>query len=250
MSDEVAGLLAKRFISRTDVKAIMRPNGAYTPERAPWTMGDLRAHVAGQRTFGHYMLSTDSKVKLFAYDIDFTKEGVFVDENNSVHRINPRDVWLNPTHMARPALLRELRCMAEGLAARVHSLLELDVAVAYSGNKGMHVYAFTGEIDAAEARDAGQTVLSSWSVFEPSKGKNFWKHVVQEPEYGYPNLEIEVFPKQDSLNGKDLGNLMRLPLGTHTKSGQEGFFVDLKRDVNDLAPMDAYTALTVGDPWA
>jgi hypothetical protein len=52
-----------------------------------------------------------------------------------------------------------------------------------------------------------------------------------------------MFPKQDSLNGKDLGNLMKLPLGINRKTGNRSYFVrndcpyDQLREVDPLVAM-------------
>ncbi|WP_291319363.1 hypothetical protein [Desulfonatronospira sp.] len=39
-------------------------------------------------------------------------------------------------------------------------------------------------------------------------------------------FNLEVFPKQDQLQGKGLGNLVKLPLGIHRASGKPSYFPD------------------------
>lgn len=67
---QLAELVAKRFISRRDVKALQLPGGTYRPAAAPFQMTDLLAHLSGAATYGHYLLDQENKTKFFAYDID------------------------------------------------------------------------------------------------------------------------------------------------------------------------------------
>lgn len=194
----------------------------------------MRAHLDGSKTFGHYLLSTESQCKLFCLDIDLVKwtpakpEGGWFLEDGSWVDGDCRAAWAaGPTDPARSYLLRSLLTLAEGLALRIKRLLEINVAVAYSGNKGVHVYGLTGLVPAAEARGAAIDLLDSWGCFEPFRGDNFYRHTPWGDRQGYPSLEIEVFPKQDSLEGKDLGNLLRLPLGINQKSQQRAYFIDM-----------------------
>lgn len=243
MAKELAALLGGRFIERRDVLAIQRGNGSYTPERRPFKMGDLRAHLDGSRSYGHYLISPEGNCRLFAFDIDLRKTGTWTDDAGEVHEINPRQAWLTD-HPAKAHLTVQLRCLAEALALRTRRLLELPVAVAYSGSKGLHVYAWTGPVPAAEAKAAAIAVLESFSQFVATRGNNFFHH-----REAYQTLEIEVFPKQDNLDGKDLGNLMRLPLGVNRRSGQRSYFLDLRAGYDTLAPADPEPILSEGADW-
>jgi len=241
---DLTGTIGRLFVERRDVYAIQYANGHYEPCREKLGRAALEGHLAGTKTIGHYLVSPEDKCRLFAYDIDLAKTGTWTDETGEQHDIAPREVWLDPTHPAREDLTISLRCMAEGLAARIRRTLEIPVAIAYSGNKGLHVYAFTGSEPAADVRSIGIELLQGWGCFEAFRGEHFWRHA----EGGYPNLEIEIFPKQDSLAGKDFGNLMRLPLGVNRKSGQRGFFLDVLCGYNELRELDPLIALA-GDPW-
>lgn len=258
--DDLPILLGKRFIERRDVKAIQW-DGGYAPHRTPapqgqqgenirWSMQDLRDHIAGVQSYGHYMVSPEGKCKLFAFDIDLKKEGwvtTLKEEEilGSGTRCNPREVWLDFNHPGREFLTMQLRCMAEGLGRRTRRIVgDYPMAVSYSGNKGAHVYCFTDSIPAIDARQMALEVLRSLPQFRPVKGENFWEH-----DTGYQNLQIEVFPKQETLEGKDYGNLMRLPLGVHKKTGQRSFFLDCRCPYNELKEMDPMDALGGLLPW-
>lgn len=255
MAQDLAKQLGFRFIERRDVKAVQHGNGSYEPERTPWRLSDLVDHIEGKRTLGHYLVSPENKCRLFAFDIDLVK-GIKNPDTNEWDPIvwpgpdeqptafMPREAFLQRDHWAAPTLIAQLNALAEGLARRARKLLEVPVAIAYSGSKGLHVYAFTGSIDAADAKASADFILESFGVFERSRGHNFWKHTD-----GYEAFEIEVFPKQGSLDGKDLGNLMRLPLGVNRKTGQHGFFVRAQPPLTEFTLMDSAAALDGEVPW-
>jgi hypothetical protein len=251
--------LATTFIARKDVKAVQYPGG-YTPEHSKWTMDDLRAHVAGRKSFGHYFLSQDNTCKLFAFDIDLDKTGRWLELNMDAktedemvlthHDMNPREVW-SPLEdirgregQASVYYTGVLLQIARLLAMEVRSLLGIPTAIAYSGNKGLHVYGYTGEVQASEARDAALAVLAEKGRFKASRGNVFFK----SSDVDFECVTIEAFPKQVSLDGKDLGNLMRLPLGKHLKSGNPAFFIDTTAQGAIIRPDgDPVTAMTKGN---
>jgi hypothetical protein len=256
MADEVdlVKALGTRFIQRRDVKAVQHPNGAWTPVREPWVMSDFRAHLAGQQTFGHYVVDKGGKCKLFAYDIDLRKPDprpgdARYDETKHTYQpdFNPREVWLGGESELRDDLRTALRCMAEGLAYRIHRVTDgaVQVAIANSGSKGLHVYGFTGEVDAADAKRLALGILEDFGCFEATRGNNFFRHVGQTTSPGaFQHIDIEVFPKQENLDGKELGNLMALPLGVHRVTGHAKYFIDLRTGLGDpFKAIDTMTAL-------
>lgn len=284
MTTELATLLAKKFIARRDVKAQQNSRGFYTPvvrkisdteqERLPWTMADLEDHIAGRQTFGHYLVDQDDNCKLFAFDIDLNKNlvdnqgnvlwqgsypepqhfGDHVDFKGTIQRFDPRESWLDRAHPARDWMKYQFHMVAHLLCSTIQKELDIPCAVAYSGAKGIHVYGFTGLIPAAEARMGAEIVLDALAdrgnPVELLKGKHFFKFANNDPIEGYPNISIEVFPKQDTLDGKDLGNLMRLPLGRNLKSPDPTFFVDMAgAPLTSLSPVDPMHALTASSPF-
>lgn len=285
---EIAKLFAKLFIARPDVKAIQRSSGEYNPtverdftgnvtKMFPFTMEDLLDHIEGKRTYGHYLLSKESKCKLFAFDIDIdeldpakpnqnlmlpmvqTEEGVWDD----FHLCDPRAIWLNRAYVpARNFLKYQMRSLANMLASVIYKEFEIQTAVTYSGAKGMHVYGFTGLLPAADVRDGASYVIEKVGKLKPHIGSNFFKHEIVIGGDGYAHdevnheqsfqcLTVEAFPKQIEVKEGGYGNLMRLPLGTNLKNPADPtFFVDMRTALTDLKPRDAYEALTVSDQWA
>jgi hypothetical protein len=268
----VANLLAKNFIARRDVKAIQYSTGGWSPHqeynyethkhdgpRIPWSRDDLNAHIAGTHTFGHYLLNSDDTCKLFAFDIDLEKNDPekgtigkwpeFIEESEfKIHDFDAREAWLDRRHPSRGWQKLQLKTVAHSLAQVVTEDLQLPCAVAYSGGKGVHVYAFTGLIPAADAREGASIVLDTVGGWRASRGDNFFRSEDRNPVTGFPNLSIEVFPKQDSLSGKDLGNLMRMPLGRNLKSKDPTFFIDMTSPLGQMIPVDPEFALA-GNPW-
>lgn len=244
--DEVVNLLAKRFIQRSDVKAIQHDNGAWTPKREKFTRSDLESHVAGKHTLGHYLVDQEDKCKLFIFDIDLVKEEQELEDlDGNTHTVNPREVWQDRQHPLAFMLNHNLRCMAEGLAIRAYRLFQFPTAISFSGHKGLHVYIFTGVVKAAAAREAALAVLESYGCFEPVRGRSQFRH----SDGFYPMLNIEIYPKQDSLENKDLGNLVSLPLGIHRKTKNRKFFLTDKVPYGVFQEIDPEIALREGLTW-
>ena len=290
MSQELAALFAKRFIQRRDIKAVQFKDGAWSPDRelrnlngyAPlgFKMPHLLDHIAGKRTYGHYLLDQNDLCRVFVFDIDLkpmtwedrekTKikwSGNWVElpelsgepmteadiaDKIVVHEgISPRDLWHDRTaQKARGWYKYQMRMLAQKFIKVIVEELNIGCATAYSGSKGVHVYGFCGEMPAKEAREGAALVLDILDEFEPERGNNFFTHRNDDPIQGFQNFSIEVFPKQDSLKDKDLGNLVRLPLGRNLKSADPTFFLDLGTPLSVLAPHgNPVQLLETGNPY-
>lgn len=259
VSDAIANLFASRFIARPDVKAVQHPDGSWSPhtntgkrdgERLPWTRSDLVAHLESRATYGHYLLAADSTCKLFAFDVDLEKSDpdkdiwqVWEDDNGNAYTMDGRQAWADRAHPGRPYMKLQFKEIAHKLLRGITETLGVPCAAAYSGGKGIHVYGFTGRMAAQDARDGAEIVLEAVGGFSATRGVNFYQHE------RYPNLSIEIFPKQTSLDGKDLGNLMRLPLGRNLKSKDPTFFIDMTSPMAVMQPLDPEWALGEGNPW-
>lgn len=280
----LAKLIAEKFIARPDVMARQSRFGAYSPVRSKFTMDALLSHIAGESSFGHYMVDpATSEVKLFALDIDLEKfsprkphtkyllpfgqdeHADFIDWQEC----DPRQIWMSRQQGApRNCIKLQLRTLAGRLVSTIRKLLDIPAIAAYSGSKGIHVYGFTGRVPAAMAREGALIVLkelgytpasgqdTDWNsqignvVFKhglPSKDEPFKDYNVHD----FHQYSVEVFPKQDHVSLQEFGNLMRLPLGVNYKSPRDrAFFIDLRSALVDLKPMDPIEALTTTNPWA
>ncbi len=276
LSNELANLFAQKFIARSDVKARQKPDGSWTPDYTgkyedptylPWSRPDLLAHIAGDQTYGHYLVNQKGEAKLFAFDVDLNK----ADPKTNIAGYLPtaessaepwpeageldfeavedlRTAWLTRNHHARWWMKTQFREIANRLASAIHAELGLPTAVAYSGGKGIHVYGFTGLMPAQDVRDGAEIALEA-AKFEVFKGKHFFRTADQSVETGFPNLSVELFPKQVDLEKDRFGNLMRLPLGRNLKSKDPTFFVDMTQPVGELRPIDPVYALTTDNQW-
>jgi hypothetical protein len=290
LTDQLVSLFAKRFIQRRDVKAVQFSTGAFIPDRELRDVGrhaplgfkkqHIEAHLAGTSTYGHYLLDSDSNARVFAFDIDLEKnkcdkdgnileyggawcklpDPASVDPNISneefdklvaAHQCDPRELWQDRRAIeARSWFKFQMGMLARKFAKIIHDDLGLECAAAYSGNKGIHVYGFTGPMPAVEVRNAAMLVLDIMDEWKPLKGQHFFKHKIESPYLGYPSFSVETFPKQESLDGKDLGNLLRLPLGRNLKTSDPTFFLDLTTPPAIMKPhSDPAKLLETGNPW-
>lgn len=265
MSDEdkkrMAKLFATKFIARPDVKAYQQEDGSYRPDRTQITMNDLIKHLDGSVSLGHYMVKPDNTVKLFAFDIDLDKTGELptaMDREGLIYKdfkpCNPRDVWRSRIKGPERDYMRlGFRTLAHGLAAMIQDELGIQTAVTYSGSKGVHVYGFTGETTAEIARRGAAIVLEASGKWKLLRGRNFFKYHEPQPtdQDVFDCFTLEIYPKQDSLEDKDLGNLMRLPLGKNLRSPKDPtFFLDMRCPLNDFEPRDPFEALTAQNIFA
>lgn len=279
MTDDMAlaALIAKKYIQRKDVKAIQVQDGGYRPDRNPWKMGDLREHVQGKKTFGHYLCDAESNVKVLVLDIDFQKSGTWVERPDlsevpldtepdellrlatKVHQSTPRDDWRDRRHPGRSWYKLQLRTMVEMLSSTLHRELGMATASAYSGSKGAHVYGYFAEpTPAIEARAAGLIALEAAGTifnpkyeFAPFRGNSMFKYSDPNPETGFENMTVELYPKSESMDGKDFGNLIRLPCGVNRNNPKDrAFFIDQREAHTIIKPHpDPIKLLTEGNPW-
>lgn len=282
MPPSLAGLIAKRFIARPDVHARQGKNGAWRPVEAPFTKELIDQHLAGEITVGHYVVNQNQQSKLFCLDVDLrdhTKDWVgwwiehpsgkdfdslmerfpepgpeqdaaWMALTNIYGADSPRELWADKTHPSRPYWLDQMKTLSEMLAQRIWKECEIPVTVEYSGSKGFHVNGHTGLINAADARLLGVTVLESFERFALHKGKNFWVDTTEDRHESFANFEIEVFPKQDTVDEGHFGNLIALPLGRNLKAPQSKKFFFDQREGRIKPHPDPLALLTGGNPWS
>jgi hypothetical protein len=167
----------------------------YSPVPQPLTPAALRNHLLGNATVGVYVIRLDSTVKFLALDLDIGKraleEAAGLPERAAALRTAVNDAGLR--------LYRELN----GLG--LPPLLE------DSGYKGRHLWILLDPpLPAARAFELGQRLVARLQPALP------------------PELHIEFFPKQPSAGTgpRGLGNLIKLPLGIHRRSGRRSRFLD------------------------
>jgi hypothetical protein len=163
----------------------------YVPVRRPMEPQDVEDHLRGRRTYGFYLLTSAGTVKTAVLDADLNIE--FRREK--------------PTADDRDRLRRERRY----LIARVKEMaaeIGLVPLSEFSGGKGFHFwFFFEPAIPAAAAKKALDSICRILSK-------------------DLTVFNLEVFPKQERLGGKGLGNLVKLPLGIHRLTGKSSFFLE------------------------
>jgi hypothetical protein len=163
----------------------------YVPVRHPMTPAEVEEHLAGRKTYGIYLLRSDATVLTAVIDADLKPEF--------------RDRQLTAADKGK------IRKEQDYLFSRIRELSGnrgVRPLVEFSGGKGYHFwYFFQSPVPAGQAK----TLLES----------------VQYPvAQDLSVFNLEVFPKQDHLSGKGLGNLVKLPLGIHRLSGKPSYFLE------------------------
>lgn len=258
---DLASLIHEAFVARDDVWARQDLGGGYMPRWEPLTTDLISTHLAHGASVGHYLSNPEGITKVIGLDIDLEPEGVWMQypqpeeypENLPVdqldawmadkvvaHPSRPRYDWRNRAHPGRAWYKQLLRTTGEYLATAMEDELGIPTLIAYSGHKGIHVYGFTNGVHVADAKAGAELALMAsgryfGAEFAPHRGKNFFKLAGGAP--WAQSFAVETFPKQDSMEGKKLGNLMRLPLGVNLKSPQDPtFFVDRSTSYLNLTP--------------
>ena len=162
----------------------------YVPIRRPMEHQDIEDHLKGTKTYGMYLLRTDGSVKTGVIDVDLAKQ--FREKKAGNEEKNQ--------------VKRELYFCIE----RICELSEragFQPPIEFSGGKGYHFwYFFNAPVSPEKVR------LALESIRGPVAGD-------------ISTFGIEVFPKQDYLKGKGLGNLVKLPLGIHRLTGKRSHFI-------------------------
>jgi hypothetical protein len=187
--------LYNNIVIRKDVYATQEPNGAYYPVKKHFFP---EIYTKGKQTTGSYLLDKNDKVKCFVIDIDLNKK--YVDEARG-------DI-----SEYLPLIQKQTRAINDVFIKHgCKTLLE------FSGNRGYHIWGFLSHTSPAVGI---RSVL-----LELEK---------QFPEIDKEKLHWEIFPKQDYLEKGGLGNLIKMPLTLHQKSGNYSYLVD--EDFNQYTP--------------
>lgn len=192
----MAGDLLALFSGRESVHARqwIDPDGkvGYGPVHEPLSERLLRMHVRGEVTLGAYVVRNDNTVLFAAIDIDVRKAVLARCQANG-------------------RMSSDLAELVRADALRVEKFCEhlhLPVYAEDSGYKGMHLWFFFGEPIPAD------------------QVKRFLEAVVQRAGPPSPELQWEIFPKQERVEPGHLGNLIKIPLGVHRRTGRRCLFTD------------------------
>lgn len=171
----------------------LSPTGesGYTPIQEPLNIKVAENHILGNFTVGAYPVRLDNTVNFMAFDFDIAKFAL----NKA---ITSEKLWSN--------LMR--RVLA--LGCRVLDICSANQIPAYiedSGFKGYHVWVFMeSPIPAGVAKKCADLLVTGLTPL---------------PQ----DITVEVFPKQTNVRTGGLGNLIKLPLGIHKRTGRRSVFI-------------------------
>lgn len=220
LPNTLVALFLKWFAGRADVYArqwydARRDRSGYWPVREPLDARVAEHHLLGRITIGQYVLHTDDTVSFAVLDLDPTAEAL---AHAQLEAPNTGALCQGPVG----DYARRIVLAGEGLGLRLF--------VEDTGGTGLHIWLFFHpRVPAARARALLREIL--------------WRAGPQPPA-----LSVELFPKQDRLSGKGLGNLVKLPLGVHQATLRRSRFLDAKGTPLDDEP--ALSQLAASPPEA
>lgn len=197
------------FGARLDDYAVQTEDGRYRRTRQPLTPDVLARHLRGEETCGAYVLDENGMGLWTLVDLDAM-------EREWLERLFNAGVALG----IRPdAMLRE-----------------------FSGSKGYHLWVFMAEkTPGPQLQKIGQIIVERSGV--PRTDSRYL-----HPS-GQPRVLIEIYPKTTDMSAtpESMGQLVKLPLGIHRKTGQLAMPLDVTGPVAPLTPAEVDQVLA---PWA
>jgi hypothetical protein len=163
----------------------------YTPVEEPLTPKVVENHILGNYTVGVYPVRLDNTVNFIAFDLDLAKFAV------------NRAITSQRSWAAVMAKVHQAACRLLDLAAAQ----DIPMYLEDSGFKGRHAWILVETpVPAGVAKKCGDLLASQLMPFAPE-------------------VNLEVFPKQATVRPGSLGNLIKLPLGIHRRTGKRGLFI-------------------------
>lgn len=191
-------LFQERFQGREGVYARqwVNPNGmtGYSPVREPLSLKAVKVHFQGGHTLGIYPLRMDNTVFFAAFDLDLSPP--------VLKGCAPGSAGWKEAMVQMESYADLLQGRAEQMGLTLHRV--------DSGYKGLHLWAlFSEPVPAKQARQMCKVIAMGITV--------------------PPSVRYEIFPKQSTLPSDGLGNLIKVPLGVHRKTGRRAWFTGAER---------------------
>lgn len=163
----------------------------YTPVEEPLTPKVAENHILGNLTAGVYPVRMDNTVNFMAFDLDLAKFAL----RKSISNQKAWQAVMGKVHQAACRLLD------------LGASQDLPMYLEDSGFKGRHVWIFLETpVPAGVAKKCGDLLAARLQPLPPE-------------------VTVEVFPKQGSVPRGSLGNLIKLPLGLHKRTGLRAQFI-------------------------
>lgn len=197
---------------RKDVFAEQQSSGAYYPVKRELTEVEVQEHLAGVASYGVYVIEP---VKRGPNGGPSLENGTPLETEANTVKYVVFDLDTKDPY-ALDALKEGVNLLV-GVKPDHGSTRQRALLLERSGNKGWHVWLFLDSpLPARQVR--------AWAKVEK------WNHL-------WP---LEIFPKQDTVDAGGFGNLVKLPLGKHTVSGNWSEFVPVPgwaTGIEDVVPL-------------
>ena len=236
------------IVGRRDAYAY-HTGSQWIAKREPLRLGDFKTHLFGNRCLGTYLLDPDSNVRTMVFDIDLLSANGPSDARRGAPYFNIEDpedhenatrfladslpelnleikrgdveaALHDPDHPAFRWAGSLILSSVWQLMREVYNVLGLTSMPIITGG-GAHVFVPLGTLmPAAEVRAMAHSVMDRVGTFT-RRSESFYANSEDDP-----SVEIEIFPKQDTLTDPEsLGNLIRLPFGMH-ETGMRTYALD------------------------
>lgn len=209
---ELVDLFLRFYGGRRDIYAKAwyderRKRSGYHPVEQPLTADVARAHLQGATTIGQYLLHSDATCSYGVIDLDLS--AAVVEGLRAAHG----DTVSGLTHAPLHKLVMRMLEASE----RLH----LPIQAEDSGGRGIHLWMHL------EPRRPARAVRSVLAQLITAAGPI------------PPEIQVEIFPKQDRLGPRGLSSLVKLPLGTHPATMRTCVLLDgqLRPIVDPLAAL-------------
>lgn len=194
LSEEEKSIFLNLFEGREGMYAaevIQDNHRTFQQVNSPFTLEILERHLQGEITAGLYLRRLNDTVKFFVIDFDIGKKRLL-----QVKSEQEKEELLNKAH--------ETGCQVKKSAAEwgLHCYLE------DSGYRGRHCWFFLDRPLKAS------TVVA------------FFKRLRWKTGFCDPTITWEFFPARDKVKKGRPGELIKLPLGVHGKTGCRGLFLE------------------------
>lgn len=199
--------LLSAFAGREDLYSIDNPGNQlgrrFSPVMQPLTAKQVMQHLGGGTAVGTFIQRSNSTVRFLVVDLDVSKKILLQYELSS--------------ETGTAYLRKALDC-----ALHLKKLLRrmgIESSIEFTGHRGFHV----------------------WVLFEewlPVRYANLLSDRIEQLLTKDPDITLEFFPNKTRIKPGKYGQIIRLPYGTHGKTGRYSFFLD-----ESLQPVEDVAAL-------
>lgn len=205
--EDSAEKLLAAFAGREDIfsVAVPAPNKSrhFEIRMQPLTPEVVSMHLKGLETVGTYVQRSNGTVRFWVADIDVSKKVLLQHSQSS----ETYAAWLRRAAQVALNIQKHLRSLG------------IESGIEFTGNRGYHV----------------------WVLFEvwiPVRYANLLSDVIESRVKIENELTLEFFPNKTKLKPGKYGQVIQLPLGIHTKTGEYSCFYN-----DSMQPIENVSAL-------